>query len=136
MGKISEHFDLSEFTVSPTATRLGINNTPHQTELNNICLLVENVLEPARRKYGAPIMINSGYRCPELNKVVGGVPTSQHCKGEAADINAGSRDKNKILYNIIRHYFVYDQLIAYPNYDFIHVSFRQNKNRMQTWIKD
>lgn len=136
MGKISDHFSLEEFTVSPTATRLKIDNTPHQQELNNLCLLVEYVLEPARRKYGAPIFINSGYRCPELNKAVGGVPTSQHCKGEAADINTGSRDRNKILYNMIKHYFVYDQLIAYPNYDFIHVSFRLNKNRMQTWIKN
>lgn len=130
--KLSEHFNLEEFVDSPTAIRLNINNTPHQTEINNICALVEKVLEPARRKYGSPIIVNSGYRCEALNKAVGGANKSQHLTGQAADITTGSREKNKILFNIIRYYFCFDQLINESNFAWVHVSFNlYGKNRMQ-----
>lgn len=121
--KISEHFNLEEFIDSPTAVRHGISNEPTQTVINNICGLVEQVLEPARRKWGAPIFVNSGYRCNALNTVVGGAKKSQHLTGQAADITTGSRDKNKILFNIIKHYFPFDQLINESDYAWIHVSF-------------
>ena len=84
--KISENFELKEFTRSDTAMRKEIANDPGVQEVKAIENLVVNLLQPLREKYGKRMVINSGYRCPELNKAVGGVPTSQHTKGEAADV--------------------------------------------------
>ena len=84
--KLSEHFDLSEFTRSATADRLHIDNSIPEELIPNLKNLCEQVLEPLRQHFGTPVVISSGYRCPELNKAVGGVPNSQHLKGEAADI--------------------------------------------------
>ena len=84
--KLSENFELREFTRSDTATRKGIANDPGVQEVKAIENLVTNLLQPLRKVYGKRMVINSGYRCLELNKVVGGVPTSQHTKGEAADV--------------------------------------------------
>ena len=76
--------------------------------------LVANVLDPARERYGRPIAVNSGYRCAIHNSAVGGVRNSQHMKGEAADITAGSPAENKKLVEIIKEIGKYDQLIIYP----------------------
>lgn len=90
--KLSEHFDLDEFTRSATADRLHIDNSLNpsdptgQSIINNLRNLCQQVLEPLREHFGIPIMVSSGYRCPELNQAVGGVPNSQHLTGEAADI--------------------------------------------------
>ena len=84
--KLTEHFDLSEFTRSATADRLHIDNTIPEELIPNLKNLCERVLEPLREHFGIPVVISSGYRCPQLNKAVGGVPNSQHLKGEAADI--------------------------------------------------
>ena len=90
--KLSEHFDLNEFTRSATADRLHIDNSLNpsdptgQSIINNLRNLCEKVLEPLRQHFGIPVVISSGYRCPALNKAVGGVPNSQHLTGEAADI--------------------------------------------------
>lgn len=90
--KLTDHFSLSEFTRSSTADRLHINNTidlsvpSGQSVFKNLKNLCEQVLEPLREHFGIPVVICSGYRCPQLNKAVGGVPNSQHLKGEAADI--------------------------------------------------
>ena len=90
--KLSEHFDLNEFTRSATADRLHIDNSLNpsdptgQSIINNLRNLCEQVLEPLRQHFGIPVVISSGYRCPALNKAVGGVPNSQHLTGEAADI--------------------------------------------------
>lgn len=94
----------------------------------NIRALVEAVLDPARERYGGPVTVNSGFRCPKHNKEVGGVANSQHMRGEAADITAGSTQANKELKRIIKENGKYDQLIEYPN--FLHVSWkRQGVNR-------
>lgn len=94
----------------------------------NIEALVKEVLNPARERLGRPIVVNSGYRCPKHNKEVGGVANSQHMRGEAADITAGSTQANKELKRIIIENGKYDQLIEYPN--FLHVSWkRQGVNR-------
>ena len=84
--KLSEHFDLNEFTRSATADRLHIDNTIPDELIPNLKNLCEQVLEPLRQHFGTPVVISSGYRCPALNKAVGGVPNSQHLTGEAADI--------------------------------------------------
>ena len=84
--KLTEHFELSEFTRSATADRLHIDNTIPEELIPNLKNLCEQVLEPLREHFGTPVIISSGYRCPQLNKAVGGVTNSQHQKGEAADI--------------------------------------------------
>ena len=105
----------------------------------NIKALVENVLDPLREKYGKPIRVNSGYRCTNHNLAVGGVVNSQHMKGEAADITAGSPEENKRLAEILEQNGKYDQLIKYLNPDggirFIHVSWKRfGPNRKQRLI--
>lgn len=90
--KLSEHFDLDEFTRFATADRLHINNSINpsdptgQSIISNLRNLCQQVLEPLRQHFGTPVVISSGYRCPALNQAVGGVPNSQHLTGEAADI--------------------------------------------------
>ena len=93
----------------------------------NIEALVDNVLDPARQKYGGPVLVNSGYRCPKHNAEVGGVANSQHMKGEAADVCCADNER---LAEIIEQNGCYDQLIRYLNKDgsirFIHVSWKRN----------
>ena len=84
--KLSEHFDLNEFTRSATADRLHIDNSIPEELIPNLRNLCQQVLEPLREHLGTPIVISSGYRCPALNRAVGGVSNSQHLTGEAADI--------------------------------------------------
>lgn len=83
--KLSEHFSLWELTVSQTAERNGIDNTPTQTVINNLTTLCTQILEPARLALGS-LRISSGYRSPKLNRAVGGSKTSAHCLGWAADV--------------------------------------------------
>lgn len=100
----------------------------------NIEALVKNVLDPARRKLGKAVTVNSGFRCPLHNSTVGGVAGSQHIKGEAADLNAGSPKDNLKLARIIVEQGCFDQLIVYPT--FVHVSFkRAGENRKQVLKK-
>lgn len=91
---LSPHFRLAEFVKSSTASARGINNTPSPEVVNNLKALCREVLEPLRRHLGCPVVISSGYRSPKLNKLVGGVRTSQHMTGEAADIAAPMLDIN------------------------------------------
>jgi len=99
--KLSENFSLEELCASNKATAKKINNTPSPEVRKNLERLCKEVLQPIRNKYGRAITVNSGYRCPELNKLVGGVPTSQHVKGEAADIKCTATSKAE-LFNIIK----------------------------------
>ena len=85
-----KHFTLKEFVKSDTARRLGIDNTPSPQVEERLRQLVDYVLDPLREAYGKPIYVNSGYRCPALNRAVGGVAHSQHLTGEAADITGGN----------------------------------------------
>jgi len=127
--KLSEHFTLVELTV----TNCGLSNIPNQNAINSLKLLCEKVLEPARIIYGKPIKVNSGYRSLSVNKAIGGVQTSQHLKGEAADIDVGT--ENHILFDIIKNNFVFDQLIwekgTKQNPEWIHVSYKSSGNRKQ-----
>lgn len=95
----SEYFTLAELTRSETAARHKINNTPPADIIKNLQYGVDMVLDPLRRLYGKPIKINSGYRCEQLNKLVGGVSNSWHLKGNAADLHIASTEEAKILYN-------------------------------------
>lgn len=93
-------------------------------------MLVENILDPLRERYGRPIFVNSGYRCPALNKAVNGSKTSQHVYGLAADITAGSAVKNKVLFKLIQDLNLpFDQLIDEKNYRWIHVSFSKKPRK-------
>ena len=84
---LSEHFSVDEFTFSATAQAMGIVNSPGSNELANLRFLCREVLEPARKVIGEPIHITSGYRCPALNRAVGGVAQSYHVNGLAADLH-------------------------------------------------
>lgn len=97
-----EFFSISELTASPTAARLGIDNTPPAWAVDNLRALVARVLDPARRLLHGPITVNSGYRCPRLNAAVGGADRSYHKKGRAADLTTGSADGNSCLMAILQ----------------------------------
>lgn len=123
MGTISKNFSYSEFEKSDTATRLHINNAITSFEVrDNIKALVENILQPLRDAWGGPLFINSGYRCLELNKAVGGVPTSQHCVGQACDV--GVTDPYALAKLAKRMKLDYDQMIVYSS--FVHFSYRRD----------
>lgn len=126
---LSRNFSYSEFEKSDTAARLHINNAIRDWFVrDNIKALVDNVLQPLRDAWGGPLFINSGYRCLELNKAVGGVPTSQHCLGMAADV--GVTDPYALAKLAKRMRLPYDQLIVYPS--FCHFSHkRDGENRGQ-----
>lgn len=125
------HFTIKELTRSATAQRLGIDNTPPSTAVKALRALVDNVLDPLREAWGGPIMVNSGYRCPELNKIVGGTPNSQHQRGEAADITVGSRSDNRRLLALIKRLNLpVDQCIDEKGCRWIHVSHRTGRNRL------
>lgn len=118
-----KYFTLKELTRSATAEAKGIDNTPTPEVEKNLKLLVDNVLDKLREIYGKPITVNSGYRCPELNKAVGGSKTSDHVKGFAADITGGSKEENERLFNIIKHNFHFKQLIDEKGFSWVHVSY-------------
>lgn len=125
--QISNNFKLGEFTYSPTAIANGIDNTPRQYAIDNIKTLVIELLQPLRDKYGQVMSINSGFRCSELNTKVGGVLTSQHLEGKAADVRVvNPRD---LLMFLLKTDLVFDQAILYPT--FLHLSYNEGKNRRQ-----
>ena len=93
-------FSLEEMTKSATAKRLGIDNTPSDEIKKNLTLFIDKVLDPIRERYGSPIRVSSGYRCKKLNDVVKGSKTSQHMKGEAADLVPIDGDTRRLFYLI------------------------------------
>jgi zinc D-Ala-D-Ala carboxypeptidase len=129
---ISKHITLSEATNSPTALRLKIKNEPNPTQLEAMKVVANMLFEPLREWYGKPIKINSFFRCEELNKSVGGSKTSQHCKGEAIDMSAGSKEENKKLFDWCKANLIFDQLINEYDYTWVHISYKVGMNRNQT----
>jgi len=123
--KLSDNFTLEEMCVTST----GLENIPSKDQIQNLAELVKNVLQPLRNIAGS-IHINSGFRSQQVNKKVGGVPSSQHTTGEAADISGSD---NARLFNIIREKFIFDQLIWEGGDDnqpkWIHVSYKSQGNR-------
>jgi len=125
-------FTIDELCRSETAQRKGINNTPTDNVRKNLTALVANVLDPLREWYGKPIYVNSGYRCPALNKAVGGVANSQHLTGQAADIDVNDTAENRKLMRHIEDNLDFDQLIWENGGAWVHVSYRADgKNRRQ-----
>ena len=125
-----KYFTIAELTRSDTARRLGIDNKPPASAVKALTVLVDEVLDPLREAWGGPIRVNSGYRCPELNKAVGGSPSSQHQRGEAADITVGSRSGNRRLLALIKQLNLpVDQCIDEKGCRWIHVSHRSGRNR-------
>jgi len=133
-----KYFTIYELTRSEAAKRLKIDNTPTEKIKENLLALVTNVLDPLRLAWGRPIVVTSGYRCPKLNKAVGGAASSQHVYGQAADIRTTTDhpdDNMKLLKCLIESNLPFDQLISeYVDKDgrpnWIHVSFGP-KNRRQ-----
>ena len=132
---ISDHISYREGVYSITATRLGLNNTPNDEQLANMELVAEEVFEPLRSYVGGPIKINSFFRGPELNKAIGGSSKSQHCKGQAIDIDdTFGRATNAEMYHFIKKHLDFDQMIwefgDEDNPDWVHVSYvSSDKNR-------
>jgi len=144
---LSPHFSFYEMYHSDKADELGIDNTPSAALAKRLEELVLNVLEPLRELWGAPIVVTSGYRCPALNKAVGGSSTSQHRTAEAADIRTKSdkrEDNMALLKCLLGSGIVFDQIIAenvdkngFP--DWIHVSYttrRANRHKRTTMKRD
>jgi zinc D-Ala-D-Ala carboxypeptidase len=125
---LSKNFTLEELTI----TNSGLPNKPNKEQIAKLTDLVNNVLQPIRERLCKPIKVNSGFRSLVVNKAVGGVATSQHCKGEAADLET---DDNAELFRMIRQYAPFDQLIweggnnSQP--DWVHVSYKAKGNRME-----
>jgi len=136
--KISPHLNLAEITRSDTAKRHGIDNTPTAEHLENFKLLADKVFEPIREHFGVPIFISSGYRSKALNQFIKGSSSSQHCKGQAIDIDMdGSNGEvtNRMVFDFIKNKLDFDQLIwefgTDFNPDWVHVSFVKSGNRKQ-----
>ncbi len=136
--KISPNLNLAEITRSDTAKRHGIDNTPTAEHLENFKLLADKVFEPIREHFGVPIFISSGYRSKALNQFIKGSSSSQHCKGQAIDIDMdGSNGEvtNRMVFDFIKNKLDFDQLIwefgTDFNPDWVHVSFVKNGNRRQ-----
>ena len=134
---ISKHISDREGVYSITAIRLNLDNTPTKTHLNNMKELAEQVFEPLREWVGGPIRVNSFYRGKELNKAIGGSSKSQHCKGQAMDIDDTKCHKtNAEMFRFIRDELEFDQLIWEfgddDNPNWLHVSYVNeidNRNR-------
>lgn len=137
--KLSAHLDLAEVTRSETAKRKGISNMPTPEHLENFKKLAENIFEPIRKHFGVPIMISSGYRSKALNTAIGGSLTSQHCSGEAIDIDMDGSSNgvtNKMVFDYAKANLNFDQLIwefgTKENPDWVHISFESTgKQRKQ-----
>jgi len=133
--KLSEHLNLSEVTRSETAKRRGISNEPTPEHLENFKKLAENIFEPIRKHFGKPIHISSGYRSKALNAAIGGSASSQHCTGEAIDIDMDGSSNgitNKMVFDYIKANLNFDQLINEFDYAWVHVSYESTgKQRKQ-----
>jgi hypothetical protein len=133
MVRLSTNFTLQEFTKSQTAIRQGLDNTPSTLHLHSAKLLFGNVVQPVRDNFGVTV-INSGYRGPKLNEAVGGSSKSQHCKGEAVDIECPGT-ANYDVANWIKENLEFDQLIlefytpGIPDSGWVHVSYKAEGNR-------
>lgn len=126
-----KYFTIKELCKSSTAIQKGIDNTPNSEIVSNLEQLVDKVLDPLREEFGEPIIVNSGYRSPALNKAVKGAANSQHVSGQAADITAGSKFGNKRLFILAQKLNLpFDQLIDEKNYSWIHIS-HSPRNRKQ-----
>ena len=141
--KLSEHLDLSEVTRSESAKRNGISNMPTAEHIANFKLLAEKIFEPIRNHFRVPIMISSGYRSKELNASLKGASlTSQHCSGEAIDIDMDGSPHgvtNRMVFDYIKDNLIFDQLIYEfgdaNNPDWVHVSYESTGNQRKQVLR-
>ena len=137
MQKISKNISYKEGVYSITADRLGLKNKPNEEQLANMKTIAEKVFQPLREWVGAPIKINSFFRSPELNKAIGGSTKSQHCKGQAIDIDdTFGHATNAEMYNWVKENINFDQMIwefgTDKNPNWVHISYvspEENRNR-------
>jgi hypothetical protein len=132
--QLSTNLSLAEVTRSETAKRRGISNMPTAEHIENFKKLAANIFQPIREHFGKPIIISSGYRSAELNKAIGGSLSSQHCSGEAIDIDMDGTDiTNAQIFNYIKDNLNFDQMIwefgTDTNPDWVHVSFASNRSQ-------
>lgn len=140
--QLSPNFSLAEMVKSETALRHGLDNTPGETEIANLKVLCEKVLQPVRNHYGKGVKVNSGFRHPDVNAAVGGSKTSDHCRGQAADIEIPGVP-NAELAQWIMDNLDYTQLIlefytpGIPDSGWVHVSYdpANLKNQELTAVK-
>jgi len=135
--RLSENLTLAEVTKSATAKRKGISNEPTIEHMENLKAVAQNIFQPVRNHFGKPIAVTSGYRSADLNKAIGGSSTSQHCKGEAIDMDADvfGGVTNREIFEYIKDNLDFDQLIYEfgdeNNPDWVHCSFISKGNRRQ-----
>ena len=141
---ISKHISYKEGVYSITAIRKGIDNEPNEEQLSNMKLVAEKIFEPVRTHFKVPIKVNSFFRSPDLNKAIGGSTKSQHCKGQAIDIDdTYGKIKNSDIYWWIKENLDFDQMIwefgNNDNPDWVHVSYvspDKNRNRCLKAYRD
>ena len=129
--RLSKNFVLSEITKSNTAKRLGISNEPNKEHLQAMQLLITELIQPMRDAIG-PIRISSGYRSPKLNRAIGGSSRSQHCKGEALDLQfwKDGEMNNQVIYDwVLDSGLEFDQMINEFDFAWIHISFCDSNRR-------
>ena len=141
---ISKHISYKEGVYSVTAIRKGIDNQPNEEQLSNMKLVAEKIFEPVRTHFKVPIKVNSFFRSPDLNRAIGGSTKSQHCKGQAIDIDdTYGKIKNSDIYWWIKENLDFDQIIwefgNNDNPDWVHVSYvspDKNRNRCLKAYRD
>tara|TARA_R100000544_G_C2204507_1_gene48530 strand:- start:109 stop:573 length:465 start_codon:yes stop_codon:yes gene_type:complete len=141
---ISDHISEKEATKSITAIRLGIANSPNGTALANMKVLAEKIFEPLRKFVGGPIKINSMFRSEALNKALGGSNRSQHCQGNAMDLDDIYGHKtNKEMFEFVKENLDFDQMIYEfgneENPDWLHISYvdkEKNRNKILKAVRD
>lgn len=141
--RISKHISYREATHSATAKRRGLDNTPNQEQLENMYKVAEFIFEPLRLFVGGPIKINSFFRSVAVNRAVGGTSRSQHCKGQAIDIDDVFGHKtNAEMFQYVRENLDFDQMIwefgSNNNPSWLHISYvskAENRNRILRAVK-
>ena len=129
---LSANFTLNELTKSETATRLDLDNTPNEEQIESLRLLCENILQPVRDHFGKPVKISSGFRAPAVNQATGGSATSDHCRGQACDFEIEGLSNPDVATWIMEN-LTYSQLIlefyvqGQPNSGWIHCSYNPDK---------
>lgn len=133
-----KYFTIKELTQSGTAQKYNIKNIPNKEQEQNLIELVHNILDPLREAYKKPIIVTSGFRSPELNTKINGAKTSQHMKGQAADIRSkeDTKEENKKIFDLVQKLNLpFDQLIDEYDFNWVHVSFSPRNRRQVLHIK-
>jgi len=138
--QLSKNLSLKELTKSATAIKKGISNEPTKEHLENLKAVAENIFQPLRDYFGVPIAVTSGYRSASLNRIIGGSSTSQHCKGEAIDLDADVYGNltNAAIFGYLKEYTDFDQLIWEYGDDenpaWVHCSYKAEGNRGEVLV--